>query len=466
MQWSNPKSSIVTIVTAAARMPPSLGLLFVAMACGRSAPPPSSAGSAEAGADAVTRCAAQAVAPGPRRFRLDWNGDGIDDLALSAAGSVAIWLGGHAGLGDGPVLRLTAPADTTGFGEALVPIGDLDGDGFGDLVVAAPSTVTSRERGGEFRGGAGYLYRGGSSAATPERLTVLGTAPRFGASLAAGDLDGDGRLELIAATPSNSLATIQGLRPRWRAGVYVYGSDLAPHALWPANPDSRDVIDVIAGGDLDGDGCDDVIVRTLPAQQRDAANYARFAGADTDVVELRVYTGGSDGIAADRGHVLARSNKSGPPSPLVVPNFDGDGRAAVAVAKDHGVSLARLGLTGAPAWTAELLFPVARATIDYLATGDLDGDGRSDVIAGSHTAGVIVAYRGGAPAVAPVTLSMPPAAQVFPLSLSVGDFDGDGRDDLAASSSASGDHSPDQLWIYRGDATTLLGAPVARRMVP
>jgi hypothetical protein len=100
----------------------SLGALLAA-GCGRSAPQPSGE---EAGAELARRCAPRDTeAKERRRFRLDWNGDGIDDLALPTAGGMAIWLGSRAGLGDDPAIRLAAPANSDWFGEAFTPIGDL-----------------------------------------------------------------------------------------------------------------------------------------------------------------------------------------------------------------------------------------------------------------------------------------------------------------------------------------------------
>jgi hypothetical protein len=286
---------------------------------------------------------------------------------------------------------------------------------------------------------------------------VLGTAPYFGSSLGTGDLDGDGRLELVAATPSYWGANIHGRVPRLRAGVYVYGGDLKPHALWPADPDATDVMEVAGGGDLDGDGCDDVIVRVEPV--RDPTRSRDGIAAFTKVIELRVYTGGTDGIDPGRYRVLARGAFSSRPDMLVVPDFDGDGRAGLAVKTDTGrVLLARFNSWGAGA-RIELVFPFERASVGYLATGDFDGDGRSELVAGSHQSSTIVVYRGGTPAVAPITLTTPSSTGLFPARLSVGDFDGDGRDDLVV----TGGFPPDRFWIYRGRATAVLEAPVGPR---
>jgi hypothetical protein len=147
----------------------------------------------------------------------DWNGDGLADVALGAvgtaphgrrdAGSVYVILGrrasGEVDVRSGAgVIRIDGPARHSGIGDGIAGVGDVDGDGRPDLAIPLP-------------GGRAVIVRGGLPGGTtldlahPPGGATIGirglTAGRilFGPArlvtfAAAGDLDGDGRGELLA----------------------------------------------------------------------------------------------------------------------------------------------------------------------------------------------------------------------------------------------------------------------------
>ncbi len=136
----------------------------------------------------------------------DLDDDGFDDLAVGTrydtdpvngggSGSVTVFYGSAAGVAPDSEQRLVASDGATGdyFGHALSAAGDVDGDGFGDLIVGA-----SRDDEGAADSGSAYLYFGtatGLDAATEVRLAAVnpGEEDTFGEFVTgAGDLDGDG----------------------------------------------------------------------------------------------------------------------------------------------------------------------------------------------------------------------------------------------------------------------------------
>jgi hypothetical protein len=157
----------------------------------------------------------------------DVNGDGYADGVICGAQTRAqLLVGSPAGLRPGPVLE--APGGGVTIGAACGGVGDVDGDGFGDLAVSGLD-------------GAGHpvavLYHGGPSALQRQ----LQPLPAGGAAAAAGDLDGDGLGDLLLMDSP--------------AGPVVFPGGAGAGVPVAANAG------VAAGvGDVDGDGYDDVVV--------------------------------------------------------------------------------------------------------------------------------------------------------------------------------------------------------------
>jgi hypothetical protein len=174
------------------------------------------------------------LAGGPRAVgavdaRPDFDGDGTADLAAGAAGEgggaggVFVFYGAAASTSGRPqyftqetpgVGGVGAPGDA--FGVALAA-GDFDGDGFDDLAIGVPGDDIAGQ--GD-AGAVNVLYGSnvGLTAAGSEwwhqdRVGIAGkplAGDVFGTALAAGDFDGDGRAELAAGAPGESVGGRRG----------------------------------------------------------------------------------------------------------------------------------------------------------------------------------------------------------------------------------------------------------------
>jgi tRNA A-37 threonylcarbamoyl transferase component Bud32 len=128
----------------------------------------------------------------------DFDRDGAADLAVGTPGRnrVSVLYGTGTGLAGGRRTQLTGP-HRYGFG---VIAEDMDGDGYDDLLVAAPGTGTERGAVQYLRGG-----RDGLSGRRSRRLVPPASVTRFGTRLRTGDVDGDHRVDLVEGDSTRTL---------------------------------------------------------------------------------------------------------------------------------------------------------------------------------------------------------------------------------------------------------------------
>ena len=190
----------------------------------------------------------------------DANGDGFDDLAVSAwqsdgdefnEGVVRLHLGSAAGLDPVPALEIVGGEEGGGLGWALSS-GDVDGDTFEDLLITSLDMDTAVPD-----GGAVFVHRGGAAGLEPTpswTLAGMESASAFGWSLDVFDANGDGFDDVLVGAPEAS----DGEDQEGMAMLYLGGS-LGPAALpdWTVQSDqigARLGYAVSGLGDLDDDG--------------------------------------------------------------------------------------------------------------------------------------------------------------------------------------------------------------------
>lgn len=224
----------------------------------------------------------------------DMNNDGFGDLVISApqadplgrdtAGAVYVVYGKAGGFGaelDLATLngangfRVQGAADGDGLGEAVAAAGDIDGDGFDDLLIGAAGASP----GGRFEAGSVYILYGAAGAAAvvdmaapAARVTRIdGQAGNDGlgdAVAAAGDVNGDGYGDFLIGAPgadaggridSGSAFLIYGRAGGLGATLALSGLGAGGVRLDGPGPGALAGA-ALAAGDLNGDGLTDLLV--------------------------------------------------------------------------------------------------------------------------------------------------------------------------------------------------------------
>jgi hypothetical protein len=229
----------------------------------------------------------------------DVNGDGFADIIVAAgAGMAYVYHGGWAGLGVGPATSIAVPSVGAGPIGPAVGAGDVNGDGYSDVIIGAS--------GANGNTGSVYVYLGGPSGLASSPAVGIngpdGASGLFGGSVAsAGDVDGDGLSDVLVGAPWATY-TVSGAGPG-RAYLFLGNSSgVAMTAAWSVTgPDGAgggfgEV--VVGGGDVDGDGHADAFVGALGAP---------FGPTGAGPGRVYVYPGSTSGLA-----MSAAATYSGP----------------------------------------------------------------------------------------------------------------------------------------------------------
>ncbi len=352
-----------------------------------------------------------------------------------------------------PVLS-TASATRTGastssqFGISSSNAGDVNGDGYDDLIVGASQVTTNTGR--------AYVYLGSASGLAATAATTLSGAATnsyFGFSVAdAGDVNNDGYDDVVVGAYGQS--SNQG-----RAFVY-HGSatGLATTATRTLSgvTNARLGYAVSGAGDVNNDGYDDIIVGAWGVSSNQGRAYV-FHGSASGVAATPTTT--LSGAASSRqGWSVARAGDV---------NNDGYGdvmagtayttTAAGRVVIHHGSA------TGVSATAARTLTGVGtnvRYGYAIGGGGDVNGDGYDDIVIGSHgystSTGRVYVHHGsasGIPATAATTLTGPSTSSNFGIAVRVlGDVDDDGYDDIAVGAPAVTTNTG-RAYVFRGSGT-------------
>jgi hypothetical protein len=292
----------------------------------------------------------------------DVNGDGYGDLLVGAwqAGTASIFLGSPSGLGLVPEILGTGEMN---YGEHVAGAGDVNGDGYADVVVGNDSVA--------------FLYLGGPDGVA---LTASGPTLNGGDAAGAGDVNGDGFADVMACDPHAGTAAVYLGSPAGLGRAAV---------IYPPAPENGFANECLAVGDVNGDGFSDIAI-----------------ASNDNTGLVFVYYGSANGIVA---------------TPTVLSPM-----------------------------------PIEIQSWRFVASaGDVNGDGFGDVVVGSLDNDAVYLYLGSSAGIstdAATTYSGFPAGQFGANVGGIGDADGDGYDDIIVTPAQC---SGFDVYVYSGSATGL-----------
>jgi hypothetical protein len=405
----------------------------------------------------------------------DVNGDGYSDVIVGASyydngeaeeGRAYVYLGSPDGLSTVEAWVAESDQESTLFGYSVATAGDVNGDGYSDVIVGA----RSYENGNINEGGA-FVYLGSADGLSEVAAwTAEGnqTGARFGESVAtAGDVNGDGYSDVIVGARWYD----NGYTNEGRAYVYLGSADgLSEVELWTAEGDQANAyfgFSVATAGDVNGDGYSDVIIgaRQYDNGEMDEGRAYVYLGSALGLARRPAWTAESDQASALFGNSVATAgdvNGDGYSDVIVgAPYYENDvgwgqGRAYIYLGSADGLS-------EVPAWTAESDQEGSFFGRSVATAGDVNGDGYSDVIVGAENysndeteEGRAYVYLGSADGLSEVAAWTAESDQVeatFGCSVATaGDVNGNGYSDVivGAYDYTNGETEEGRAYVYHG----------------
>jgi hypothetical protein len=413
-------------------------------------------------------------------FSVSWagdvNGDGYGDIIVGAPyydngqtdeGVAFVFLGSASGFGTTASATLESNQADARLGISVSGAGDVNGDGYGDVIVGA----TSYDK-GQADEGAAFVYHGSASGLSTTASATLESNQadaRLGVSVSgAGDVNGDGYSDVIVGAYYYD----KGQTNEGAAFVYhgsASGVSTTASATLESNQASANLGRSVSGaGDLNGDGYNDVVV---------GAPY--YDKLETDEGAAFVYHGSASGLSTTASATLESNQASAHMgwNVSVAGDVDGDGYSDIIVGvpyydngqADEGAAFVYHGSASGVSITASAILESnqadARLGYSVSGAGDVNGDGYSDLISGApyydngqSNEGAAFLYLGSPSGVSTTTSATLESNQIDAnLGYSVseaGDANGDGFSDVIAGAYLYNNGQTDEgaVFVYHGNA--------------
>jgi hypothetical protein len=326
-----------------------------------------------------------------------------------------------------------------------VVVADMNGDAKLDLVVSNPNF---HDFGGAISANVSVLLGKGDGTFNPPQPYAVGKHPE---GITVGDFDGDGQPDIYVSSfdglyflHNGGGGTFTAAGPvkvhsgTWLRSGKLNGDTSLDLIMTPAFAFPRlNEIDVYEGV---GDGTVKVPPTALPGVQPgqvelvdlNADGFLDLVAPDEGTSKLDVYLGGPGGAFGLPAVFPTAGNAA---SAVAFADFNGDGKVDL-VANDFKLSL----LAGNGDGTFGAPKALSAAQPGTIAVADFDSDGHADILTNAQTGLLLLRGHGDGTFDAPLDLGY----HDLPGSLGIGDFNGDGKPDFAATFAPDYGH----FWVY------------------
>jgi hypothetical protein len=404
----------------------------------------------------------------------DVNDDGYTDVIVGAPhysngqdieGRAYLYYGSATGVKPLPAWTFESDLANCELGWSVASAGDVNNDGYDDVLVASEFCVVPRH-------GRVYLFLGSANGLSPSYAWMKeggGSEESFGWSVAsAGDVNGDGYADVIIGAPWATYDEDHEGR------VYVfYGSEsgLPDTANWTKESDvhwSGLGVSVASAGDVNNDGYGDVIIGHdfLDNPEVDEGRVYVFLGSASGLANSPVWQYENNHAGSGLGESVASAgdvNNDGYDD-VIVGGFRytnpgvKEGVAYVFLSSASGLSLT-------PDWTVESNQDYAEYCQSVTSAGDVNDDGYADVLVGApwyshgeNFEGLVFLYYGSPTGLLPYPVNYAECNQVqanmgYSVA-SAGDVNGDGIADMivGAQNYDGGQENEGRAIVYHGMA--------------
>lgn len=387
----------------------------------------------------------------------DINNDGYADVVVGSEnyviggnkpGAAFVFLGGPGGLAAAPHLMLTNAVHGSNFGHSVSYAGDVNNDGFDDVIIGANHfhATTGWD-------GAAYLYLGSASglSETPAWSRIgLSGEDEFGTSVAgAGDVNGDGYDDvLIGAARFADVEDAEG-------AIYLFyggASGLSADPVWSYQADNRTAqlgYRVAGVGDLNQDGYADFAAGApfydLPALADTGLVVVFYGSATVPGAAPDWFATGDQADSRFGTSVAGAGDVNGNGYPDLLIGARGQDTTLLNCGAAYLFYASASGINAAADWSVFGRQAYSGFGVAVAGMGDFNGDGYGDVVVGAHLfsndqpqEGAVFVFRGspsGPVAYAQWVVYGDKAETEFGASISLaGDVNGDGKADLLVGS--------------------------------